>query len=188
MNRRRLFAVFAALVFLASVASLFHVELLGPGRSVHLTLAHGALTLRAYRPGEFAISRPGLHLDGFTGHTLRWKPRAAWREQLWIAPLPPNATPGTIVTPASYPIWCSTLIIPMHLPLLALALGGGGWWWMRRRRRISGHCRACAYDRRNLPGPCPECGHDGPAWRTILARAARCILPPACASSTSQPA
>lgn len=32
-------------------------------------------------------------------------------------------------------------------------------WWRTRRIAIPGHCAACGYDLRSLPGPrCPECG------------------------------
>jgi hypothetical protein len=181
-----------------TLASLWSVEYLSPARRVHVKLAQGALSVRLFRADDFAVSSPGFALAGFSAHRVVLVPRLALRDRLWIAPLAPPGTlpqPGAVVTPLSYQIPCSTLILPL-LPLAALAaLVGGGWLLVRRSRRRAGHCRVCGYDRRGLRGPCPECADDGATWALRLARrlsgsraAPGSPYPLPCASCTSQPA
>lgn len=51
-----------------------------------------------------------------------------------------------------------TAIVPLWVPLLALA-GPTIWLWRRDRRHPAGHCRKCGYDLTgNVSGVCSECG------------------------------
>ncbi|MDX2131595.1 MAG: hypothetical protein SFY69_06060 [Planctomycetota bacterium] len=172
-RRTVILVLLAALTLCVALASLWKVEYLSPARRLHVQLAHGALTARLFRPGDFVVSSPGIAIGGFSARRVVLAPRFAPRDRIWIATVPASRSPtqpGTII-PVSYQIPCSTLVLPI-LPLTGLiALGGGGWLLLRRARRRSGHCRACGYDRRGLPGPCPECGDPATTWALRLRRA-----------------
>lgn len=197
-RRKVIIVLLAALAIGVPLASLWNVEYLSPAGRVHVKLAQGALSVRLFRAGDFAVSSPGFAFGGFNADGVVLVPRLALRDRLWIAPLAAPGTtpqPGAVVTLVSYQIPCSTLVLPL-LPLAALAaLGGGGWLLFRRSRRRSGHCRACGYDRRGLRGPCPECADDRATWALRLARrlwggraTPGSSYPVPCASCTSQPA
>ena len=58
---------------------------------------------------------------------------------------------------AGKPDWRGLLIIPLWIPLLAIALPTA-WLWRRDRRHPPGHCPNCGYNLTgNESGVCPEC-------------------------------
>jgi hypothetical protein len=98
-----------------------------------------------------------------TGVVHLHKPRGWWTYRDTTCPavwwLPRTTTCSFSFGPAAGPpTTIRRLVIPLWIPVVALAIPTTFLWW-RDRRPPKDHCQRCAYDLTgNVSGVCPECG------------------------------
>jgi hypothetical protein len=121
----------------------------------YTTYAPWSCTFTGVYAGGIAVTQVNVPppADGFTGWQFGWYPR-------WYSEWSPRFARGN---------W----LIPLWVPLLAVALPTALLWYRDRDRRPpKGHCRKCGYDLTGNPtGICSECGtptvRKGEQWRRI---------------------
>lgn len=162
-RRARLFkplAIASVLVLVVQMLSLWSFQWVLPGQSIRLGLSQGQLRVWVSKPGDLSALPPGVHVGGWTGDVLQWKPLARSNQKLWVqvnptgTPVPPGAVNMKQITG----FMGALPIVYVLAAVLTTTVWAFPAW--RARRRVANHaCGNCGYDVRRLPGTrCPECG------------------------------